>query len=436
MNTIYYWLQNKFELEFLREQFRDSKCKGLYIPFNFFDNEKTKDAIKESLKILDKEIILYFNYNNDLRPKLFSDKQIMGRKRLSEKESEKRRKVIEKKTEQLKYLYELCNIEEARKYIEQKYQKYLDIKEFLNNPIESDCDIDELFLEVIKHEMEIMDFEFPFITSPPTEIGSKEKGRELLYLINEVNNNFSQIQRSNKRFKDSIFNICLSIEDLKIESENYENFLNLSRQFNNISLWIINFNEIYASKEHIKLVYDFLCNINKTNKICIVKYIGIFTNQLIKTIGNNLNSVIRLNGYPGQNINLLTPITRTRRLVDPISGNYLSHVNIAERFGKDFYCNCEICRHYNVINYETAYELYLREDAENSRFYKNYIGRARKTKHAKIRKIQNKFLLKHCFINTDTDLNLNLKDFRSKYRNRAKNFLFWDELYSIGGDNS
>lgn len=428
MFNAYYRLQYKSELEYFREELQGSNCRGFYVPYHFFENNETRDALKESLSILGKEIVLYNDFYKEFRPTLIADSDL--RRFVSKSDDPSSwESIIEKKKlglEKLRFLTD--NPNNAMDYVNNQYSIYLDTKEFLEN-LQNRNELELFFFDFIQDPIEIKEFEFPYVPTFPLNSKVKHKDLEEIYnrtqLLNEL---FFNIQKEERKFKDCIFNITLSLPDLEKESSVYHDMIKRTTYFSNVSLWIIEFNEIYATRSQIMKVCDLVQQLSQSKNFFVCKFIGIFSNRMLRRYGSKLHSTIRLNGYPGQNLNLMTRIARTRKLVDPRSGSYLSIANIGEKFKEDYHCNCNICLDNEIYDYTAASEFYLSPNPEDSPYYRHLIGRAVKTKHKKIRNIQNRNIQSHCLANLEENLNLNQPDFYTKFKN-AKNFDTWKKIY-------
>lgn len=430
MNNTYYWLHARSECENLGTKLYESNCKGFYVPYTFFDNEKTRESVKETILALRKEVILYNNYNLDFRPTMIPEIKLKENLAKSSRESAKNwERLLEKKQEATDRLKLFCDKKEkAIEYINENYERYLGLKSFLQEK-ENTRGIDNFFSQFLESKIKVLEFEFPFITLPPINDLSKYQDLSEMYeLIVELNDFFFDYQKNKSKFKNSIYNVTLSMDDLKNNKTNIKKMVERINHFPNVAFWIVDYNELYSTKEHIRLLNSFLSQIAQEKQKVFFKFVGIFSNRLLRLINDNWYSIVRLNGYPGQNINLTALIPRTRRLLDPKNGDYLSLSKIGERFQEEYSCDCNMCKRNYIDSYKKASDFYLRDDPENSEYYKKYIGKAIVTKRQKLRGIQNQKISKHCFHNLELNMNLDFHEFCLKFE-KSKNFTEWAKVY-------
>ncbi len=386
------------------------KCEGLYLPSNYFDSETEREERIEIIKLMNKNILFNFKYQKYRPPfRASEDKKIQKRY-----------------TEKIEFIRKLTDIENAKRWVQEIYQNH---QKSYNNL--KDKEIDDLLAELaeqgIPNVPNVDNFEFPFLVFPPENI---KDYTELVGLFSKVNDNLFEIQNSDTQYNDCIYTICLSKEDLRDSSERMMNEVEKANSFSFIAIWIVNFNELYVTAEEIQAFYRFLNMIENGKTRIYLRFVGNLVERLCRFLGPKYYCILRLNGYPGNNINSIYGL-HTRRFVDPRSFDFLNQKSIKDKIGDSYHCNCDVCTGFEINSYQKAEDLFLQEEGlSSSPYYRNYIGKAHDAKYIeeKLRRIQNTHSLKHGFFQQNSIASKTFDEFRSVYT-QINNFRFWNEIF-------
>ena len=432
MGRIYYSLQYRSQLDLLRSKLKESRYQGFYLPLRLFTNLNTRSKFIESLALLGRDVIITNNYWSKLRPSLLAD-EIICPPGSTNKHQIKDLKIKKDKMDYLKLLQDNSSL---LHYVQEEYSKYAAMKEFILNKGEEkkkDPIDDLLFEESLNSSRQSIYFEFPFIPLGPFNLKPKNNKYEvdaLNKLIDKINGQLFTIQTSKKEYQNCIHTIPISLNLFEDQTAKVNDLIQKGMNFNRICLWIIDFNEHYATKKDINLLQSILVNFEEKEEI-ILKYPGKFGNQFLTKLGPNYAEILRLNGFPGQNINLTFKKGSTRRFLDPQTGQFFSLNSIGEvlksEIPKPMDCSCLICKNNNIRTYNKAKLVYLSNEPQDEDFFKYFIGKAIKTAPSKARKKQNELLLQHCFHNTDRIMNLEYNTFKSQF-NSGNNCNEWFKI--------
>ena len=364
MGGIYYKLQFKTELDNLIELLKNSQSEGFYVPFKFFDANKSKKALKEIFLLLNKKLIITNDSYKDLRPDLRNIENI-DNSLMDEKKAEDYAKKIEDNKKKMDFLSELANNKQkCEQLIKNEYNKYREIKEFLIKR-GNGGPLDEFLFEG-KNDLNILEFEFPFIVIPQDSISERNDYiKKIQDLCIKLNHNFNEIQLENQVYIKSYTTFTFSKDDLK-NRQSRNKLLSGIKKFENVILWIVDCNELKLTKEEMCALINFLDLVIKLNINIILKFDGIFLDFIVKSRKfNNIKSVIRAEGYPGLNVNIPAQVSRSKRLFDPEDGDFLNLTSIAVKEYSNYNCDCKICKEYSIKNYKDASELYLNPSLKN-----------------------------------------------------------------------
>ena len=416
MSNIYYKIQFKTEVNTLNIDLKNSKCLGFLIPKRLLVKRETKELDKnfiKTLKILDKKIILYENYytsqeNFETRPSLFNPNK------------SKDDNIIKSIKQQNIDFLKNCNQKDIQNFFEKEINEYNEIikgiLEFTKEKPSSK--IEEKLLKKPK-KFEILGYTIPFFVSVPYSLKKKVYFNKYFRFIQEAQTIYEElILKNNDSYKlnEQFLTIPINLKDylsnnkILIENVLFKN----CEKFKNIILWIIDFNDLYATKDQIKAYEEIIRSFNKKSVSLYIFCMGIFSNCLKLKINSNIKSIIRTNGYPGLNVNILARVKKTKRFYFQENGNFYNDNTIDDILRSKVIkhkCDCRICKE-NKIKDLNKVKNYFIEDPTKNPDYKKYIGRAKLTLQKKLRGLQNSFLFEHNFLNIDKQLNMSCKELK------------------------
>ncbi|MFX0140044.1 MAG: hypothetical protein ACFFDN_40755 [Candidatus Hodarchaeota archaeon] len=430
MSNIYYIIQFKSEIETLNLEIRKSKCKGLFLPKKHFFKKNKEDQSYEinepyfkTIQSLNKDIILYEKYYSR-RPFLIDP---------TKSKDDLKEKIFEKK-EEFEKLFKDSNIET---YFLSEITDYLEIisfTEILKNNRKISGIEKKLFQK--RENFRIENFIIPYLPEIPTSFFDKSEYYHTICESNSkaIHNLKLYIKKYLKSYDldNQIFTITLTIEDYLNGKCNLNAIIKDAENFKKIGLWIIDFNDIVASRKQIEIYNKIVSFFYEKTSSLFVYYSGIYSSKLLDRIDPNINKIVRISGYPGLNINIPSMAPRTKRFLYQGNGNFYNPNNFAQELLKkesrlESHCNCEICINHKINKLERIFDFYIRNPKDNPDYYE-YHGRADKTLEQKLKTKQNSFLIRHNFYNLDHLLHLPLKKLYNFFFINNKGLQNWKEF--------
>lgn len=417
MPNIYYKIQYKTELEALNLELKKSKCKGLLIPKKHFFQINKEDGCRKidetylkTLKSFNKKIILYENYHTK-RPSLLDPEKL---------KDDKSKKDFKHKIEKFK---SKCNETDLENFLKGELNDYQEIYSFYNHYISQEpTSIVERKLYKDGLNFEISQFTIPYIPITPSKsFGSTKFFNDLAQYTNRTNIILNKL--IDKHFnifnlENHLLTITLILDDYKKNPSSINNVIKNCAKFKSIGLWIIDFNEIdtKATKENINYYKEIISKFDELHSSLFIYYSGVYSSRLIEKINPEINNILRIDGYPGLNVNIEALVSRTRRFYYQGNGNFYNARSFAEKLltnhSKEKYdCNCLICLTYRIKDFEKAFNFFIK-NPKNNVVYKEFIGQAKKTKEKKLKAKQRIFLMRHNFHNLDHHLHLDYEEFK------------------------
>lgn len=426
MSNIFYKIQFKSEIETLNLELKRSKCSGFMIPKKlFFDkNQEIDDSFVKTVQSLDKKIILYENYYSE-RPKLLDPSKL--------KKDETKNNFLKKK-EKFKNTFKTEKIES---YFLEEIEGYYKIINFVkkNQKDSSLSDIEQKLFGKRKN-FEILFFTIPYLPILPYKYKNSGDYYKKFYRFTE---DASKRLKSSaiKYFQDydlhkHLFTIPLNLGDYLENRYNIEKILYNIRDFENIGLWLIDFNDLTAQKSHIKAYKKLISQFSDSITTLFIYYSGVYSSKFLEKINPKINKIIRISGYPGLDINIPALVPRTKRFFYQENGNFYNPNHFAnELLIKDnktlYQCNCKTCAIHNITTTKRAFDFYIQNPKTNPD-YDDYHGRAKKTLEKKLKTKQNSFLLNHNFYNLDLHLHLPLENIYNMYYINNRGLSNWKEF--------
>ncbi len=423
MPNIYYKIQYKTELEALNLELRKSTCKGLFIPINLFYKKNQSEGSRgvnydffETIKSFNKKLILYKNFQS-IRPSLVDPKNYTD---------EKSRQSAIKKFQQFEENNNPKSIEEL--FIKD-ISDFVEIREWVNkNSRTKEKSILENKLFRKKSNFGVLNYTIPYIPLVPSKL--KRKNDFLKRLSELTQKRYDILDDITMKYFDKydltnqIYIISIMLEEHIENPEIINKLIEKAKKFNNIGLWIIDFNELSdnTTLSKINKYKEIITRLNNLGKNLTIFYSGFYTTRLIQNINPNINNLVRIGGYPGLNINIPAIVQRTKRFYNNLNGLIYNSSNLAQDFIKstctyEYNCACPICRKNRINSFKDVLKFYIDSPTSDNR-YNNYVGRAVKTKEKKLKAKQSVFLKIHNFFNVDSQLNSSYKDFLQILENR------------------
>ena len=417
MPNIFYKIQYKTELETLNLELKNSKCNGLLIPKKLFlktkqenDQKEIDETFVKTIKSFNKKIILYKNYHS-LRPSLVDPNKLIDKKHK------------EKATKKYEKFKNKCNLKDTEKYFLKEINEYNEIIKFTEHYLkEKPKSIIESRLFKGNPNFEINKIILPYIPSIPEKFNRKSDfHNKLIQLTNkktQILDNVINKYLNKYDLVNQLYTITLSLEDYKNNPNCINALLRKSEKFRNVGLWIIDFNDVNknTTKKPISHYHDIISKFNNLNISLFIYYSGAFSVRLIEKINPEINNIIRIDGYPGLNVNIPARVTRSRKFYYQNNGNFYNEINFSNTFlrkkvKEKYKCNCLVCSEYNIKDFRRVLNFFIANPKDNDD-YAEFIGRAKKTKEKKLRAKQKVFLMRHNFHNLDRHLNMNKQDFK------------------------
>ncbi len=436
MSNIYYKIQFKSEIETLNLELRKSKCKGLLIPKkHFFKRNKEKDSNEiddlylKTIQSLNKNIILYENYYSE-RPSLLDPSK--------SKDDNNKRKIFEKR-EVYQKIFNPKNIEY---YFLNKINNYLEIiksVEILKNNKKFSEIEQKLFGK--REDFKVETFTIPYLPVIPTKYRSKnEYYHKLCEFNSNTRENIKLLARKHLtkyELDNQIFTVTMTMEDYLNNKYDLNLVLKESEDFKKIGLWIIDFNDLIATRKEINSYRKLVSLFNEKASTLFIYYSGIYSSKVLDKLDPNINKIVRISGYPGLNINIPLMAPRTKRFLYQGNGSFYNPTNFAQELLKKqlrlkTQCNCEICKNHKINNFKRIFDFYIQNPIDNPDYYK-FHGRADKTLEQKLKTKQNSFLIKHNFYNLDYQLHLTLKKFYGRVFINNNGLPNWKEFLKPKG---
>ena len=412
MSNIYYKIQFKSEIETLNLEIRKSKCKGLLVPKKHFfkrNKENNSNEIDElylkTIQSLNKNIIIYENYYS-LRASLLDPSK--------SKDDDSKRKIFEKK-EVYEKIFSPSNIEN---YLLNETSDYLEIIKFVEI-VDNNKKISEIEQKLFqkRENFKIESFTIPYLPKIPVKYNDKSEYYRAIceFNSNAINNIELHIKKYLEKYDldNQIITITMIMEDYLNNKYDLNEILKQVEKFKKIGLWIIDFNDLLATRKEIDSYMKIVSFFNEKVPSLFLYYSGIYSSKLLEKIDPDINKIVRTSGYPGLNINIPSIAPRTKRFLYQGNGNFYNPNNFAKELLKKHIklksqCKCEICKNHKINNLKRIYDFYIQNPKDNPDYYE-YHGRADKTLEQKLKTKQNSFLIKHNFFNLDYQLHLTLK---------------------------
>jgi len=412
--NIFYKIQFKTELEGLNLELKNSKCQGLLVRKKHFF-KKNKITGKNEIDIqfvrtiisFDKNIILYENYYQ-FRPSLI--------------DPEKFTKEKEKKKFQERYdeFYSKCNNKDIETYFLQEISEYNQIIAYVKKFLKSSPTGGIKKLYGKKENFKILGFTIPYIPIIQSSYGTKKGYNIELFKCNiKATNIFydTTIKLLKKHeLNNQYFTLTLVLEDFINNYYSIPNLLKRCKSFNNIALWIIDFNGLTSTVKNIESLKKLILNFQKINSNLHIYYTGLYSTRLVEEIDSTISNFVRINGYPGLNINIPAIIQRTKRFLFQDDGKFYNPTAFSEEFLKtsssiNYNCNCSVCSDFKIANFEKVFNFFIDNPISN-RDYDEFRGRAKKSLENKLKAKQSSFLMKHNFYNLDRQLHMKREEFK------------------------
>ncbi len=415
MPNIFYKIQFKTELEGLNLELKKSKCQGLLIPKKHFfkkDKQTGKNYIDTHfvrvLSSFDKKVILYENYYN-YRPSLVNPANIAKKKD---------KKKLQNKFNEFK---SRCNEKDIETFFLKELSEYNDIITLVNKFTSSKpvSGIKKLFGE--KQNFEILGFTIPYIPIIQSSYGIKKgyfmdlaecnsKAIDIFYNIT-----IKLLKKQN--LDNQYFTLTLVLEDFIENIYSIPNILKKCAPFTKVALWIIDFNEINSTRKEIEYFKKLILNLQENTPALFIYYTGLYSTRLVEKISPKISNFIRINGYPGLNINIPAIIQRTKRFLFQENGKFYNPSAFSSEFLTTstpikYSCKCSVCNDFKINDFEKAYNFFVNNPIYNED-YNEFRGRAKKFLENKLKAKQNSFLMKHNFHNLDYQLHMKREDFKS-----------------------
>lgn len=413
LSNIYYKLQYKTEIERLNLYLKQSLCKGFLVPKRHFfkEDKKTKqkqidESFIKSIESLNKEVILYKNYYND-RPYLI-DPQTTS---LNDETKEK----LQKDYSSFVSDFQGANLE---KYFKKEISESIQIIDFVEKYKNRPRTLIEKKLFKSHDKFKVSCFTIPFLPAIPIKISKKGSFFKKLNSINEkaieelYNLSLKYVKTYN--LNNHIPIIVLNLEDYMKYHYDITEIIKKYEFFNKIGLWIVDFNEISASKKEMKEFYDIIEKFNSVFAKLFVFYIGVCSSRLIDKINPNIKKIIRISGYPGLNVNIPAMVPRTRRFYFQRNGRFYNDRGFSEDLLRkpslNYNCKCSSCYDFRIKSLQRAFDIYFQNPVDVNA-YNKFRGNAIKTLKEKLKTKQNIFLMNHNFYNVDRQLHSDLEKF-------------------------
>ena len=414
MPNIFYKIQFKTELEGLNLELKNSKCQGLLIPKKHFFKKNKVTNLNEidaqyvkTLIIFNKKVILYKNYYQ-FRPSLMDPEDFTKEK--DKKKAQERYNAFKLK----------CNKEDIEAYFLEEIKEYNDIIAFVNKYLESRPTegIKKLFGK--KENFEILGFTIPYIPVIHSSYGTKKTYNiELSDCNRKATNIFydTTIKYLKKHeLNNQYFTTTLVLDDFIKNYYSIPDLLNRCKHFKNIALWVIDFNDLTSAVNKIENLKKLIITFQEINSNLQIYYTGLYSSRLVEKIDSTITSFVRINGYPGLNINIPAIVQRTKRFLFQDDGKFYNPTAFAEHFLKTsssikYNCNCSICSGFKITNFNKVFKFFIDNPISN-RDYDVFRGKAKKSLENKLKAKQNSFIMKHNFYNLDQQLHMNREEFK------------------------
>ncbi len=414
MPNIFYKIQFKTELEGLNLELKNSKCQGLLIPKkHFFKRNKVTNLNEidaqyvKTLNSFDKKIILYNNYYQ-FRPSLMDPEDFT---------QEKDKKNAKEKFNTFKLK---CNKEDIVSYFLEEIKEYNEIIAYVKNFLKSSPTEGIKKLYGKKENFEILGFTIPYTPIINSSYNAKKKYNIDLFKCNRRAADIyydTTIKFLKKHGLDNqFFTITLILEDFINNCYRIPDLLTKCKPFKNIGLWVIDFNGLNSTVKKIENLKKLIINFQEIDSNLQIYYAGLYSSRLVEKIDSKISNFVRINGYPGLNVNIPAIAKRTKRFLFQDDGNFYNPTAFAETFLKKsssikYNCTCSICSNYKIINFKKVFNFFV-EDPISNRDYDEFIGRAKKSLGNKLKAKQNSFLMKHNFYNLDHQLHMKREEFK------------------------
>lgn len=413
MSSIYYKLQYKTEIERLNLYLDRSPCKGFLVPKRHFfkEDKKTKqkqidESFIKSIETFNKEVILYKNYYND-RPYLI-DPQIDSLK-------DETKKKLQEDYSSFVSDFQGANLE---KYFKKEISESIQIIDVVEKYKNRQRTLIEKKLFKSHDNFKVSCFIIPFLPAIPIEISKRSSFFKKLNSINEKAidelYNLSLKYFNTYKLNNHIHMIALNLKDYMKNHYDFAEIIKKYENFNKIGLWIVDFNEIGASKKEMKGFYEIIEKFNSVFADLFVFYVGVCSSRLIDIINPDIKKIIRISGYPGLNVNIPAMAPRTRRFYFQRNGKFYNDRGFSEDLLRkpslNYDCNCSSCYDFRIKSLQRAFDIYFQNPVDVNA-YNEFRGKAKKTLKDKLKTKQNIFLMNHNFYNVDRQLHSDLERF-------------------------
>lgn len=433
MSNIYYKIQFKTEINTLNIDLKNSKCLGFFIPKRLLLKRGTKELDKnfvKILKILDKKIILYENYYTsqkkfETRPSLIDPDKI---------EDDNSAKSIKQQNDNF---LKNCNQEDIQNFFLKEINEYNEIiKRILALTKEKpSTKIEEKLFKKPKN-FEILGYTIPYFVSIPYSVTRKSYFKKYQKFIQEAQKIYEELILKNVdsyKLNEQFLTIPITLKDyltnkkILIENVLFKN----CQKYKKIILWIIDFNDVYATKNEIEAYEEIIRIFNKKCESLYIFCIGVFSNCLKLKINSNIKGIIRTNGYPGLNVNIPIFARKTKRFYFQGNGNFYNDNTIDDILSSPFIkhnCDCRICNENKIKDLNKVKNFFIEDPIKNPD-YEKHKGRAKATLIKKLKGLQSSFLFEHNFYNIDKQLDMSCKELKKiffQYTNIA--LVKWKEF--------
>lgn len=426
LSNIFYKIQFKSEIETLNLELKRSKCNGFLIPKrHFFDkNEEIDDSFLKTVQSLNKKVILYENYYSE-RPNLLNPNKL--------KNDEFKKSFLEKK-EEFENKFSTENLES---YFSKEIDRYCKIIEFVKKT-QRKSSLSEIEQKLFgkRRNFEILFFTIPYLPTLPYKYKNLESYYNKFYTFtDDVSKRLKSLVSKYSKDYDlhkQLFTITFNLDDYLNNRYNIEKILNDISDFENVGLWLIDFNDLTAQKKHIKAYKNLISQFSKSITSLFIYYSGVYSCKFLEKVNVKIKKIVRISGYPGLDINIPAIAPRTKRFFYQENGKFYNPNHFSnELLVKDntplYQCNCKVCSFHNINTTKRAFKFYIQNPITNPD-YDDYHGRAKKTLEKKLKAKQNSFLIKHNFSNLDNHLHFPLDDIYNMYYVKNKGLPNWKEF--------
>lgn len=220
-----------------------------------------------------------------------------------------------------------------------------------------------------KENFQILGFTIPYIPVIQSSYGTKKKYNIELFKCNikAINIFYDTTIKLLKKhgLNNQYLTITLVLEDFINNYYSIPEMLKKCKPFNNVALWIIDFNGLTSTVKNIESLKKLIINFQKINSNLHIYYTGLYSTRLVEEIDSTISNFVRINGYPGLNINIPALIQRTKRFLFQDDGKFYNPSAFSEEFLKGsssikYNCNCSVLKNSHLLPFlSDSYKLHF-----------------------------------------------------------------------------